>query len=216
MKRALLLAFLLTPSVAFAGTIDGTVKVVPLTVGSVVKGPDEALVFLEDAPAGGDLPKGPFAIEQKDKQFSPKLLVVPVGATVDFPNRDAFYHNVFSDQDARDTFDLGLYKGGNSKPHTFSKPGVFPIYCNIHPRMLAWVVVVTNSFFVHPGADGKFTLGALAAGRYKMETWSPWAPVVEQEVVVPKDGSARADVLLNEKSPFGLHLTKDGKPYGAY
>jgi len=117
------------------GSIAGEVVVVRATLRSAPP-VDQVVVYLEDAPAIDEMPKGPFEMAQADKSFAPPLLIVPVGATVAFPNRDGYYHNVFSPTaDAK--FDLGQYRGGIAKTVTMQKPGVVSVYCNIHSHMSA-------------------------------------------------------------------------------
>src|SRR5262249_8890743 len=124
------------PASAGEGSIAGVVRITRLKVASEVRGFDEVLVYLEDAPNTGGLPRGPFQIDQKQKAFRPKLLVVPAGATVAFPNEDEFTHNVFSVTPG-DSFDLGTYATGTSKAVTLDHAAVVSIFCNVHPQMVA-------------------------------------------------------------------------------
>jgi plastocyanin len=113
---------------------------------------------------------GAAKIAQQHKAFEPHVEVVPVGATVAFPNFDRIYHNVFSlSEIAR--FDLGLYRNGASRSVTFSKPGVIRIYCNIHPSMSAFLVVVDGKVFAKTGADGGALLPPVRPGAYHMSVW---------------------------------------------
>jgi plastocyanin len=139
------------------GDIKGTVHIARLKVGSVFSGFDEVVVYLEDAPNTGGLPRGPFQMEQAHKSFIPSLLIVPEGSSVAFPNNDEFSHNVFS-VSPKNSFDLGLYGAGTGKAVTFESPGVVVIYCNVHPQMIAHVIVVSNAFFAHPKPDGSFVV----------------------------------------------------------
>jgi len=107
---------------------------------------------------------------QKDKQFEPHLLVVPVGAVVDFPNLDPYFHNVFSLFDGK-RFDLGLYEAGSSRSVTFSKPGVSRVFCNIHPEMSAVVVAVDTPYYAVSSRTGAFTISGVPPGRYVATAW---------------------------------------------
>jgi hemoglobin len=110
-------------------------------------------------------------IEQRNKSFAPHVLAVGVGSTVAFPNFDSVYHNVFSlSQPQR--FDLGLYKAGDMREVTFSKPGIVRLGCNIHGNMSAYVVVVDAPHYVVSEPDGKFAFKSLKPGKYKVRAWS--------------------------------------------
>jgi plastocyanin len=200
---------------ADAGSVTGTVTVVKLSVGSRSAGPEEVIVYLEDAPSTGKPPPGPFAISQIGKSFEPRVLVVPVGARVDFPNLDELFHNVFSSAPGNG-FDLGMYKSGASRSHVFENPGIVPIFCNIHPQMVAYVLVVTNPFHTRAAADGSYTFTGVPPGRYTVATWSPWGRGERRPIVVAGGGQARADFVVRERAGVQEHRNKEGKPYSRY
>ena len=206
------------PARADGGTISGTISVVKLSVGSRGAGLDRAVVFIEnDAPVGADnaAAGASYRIVQANKTFEPSLLVVPVGATVDFPNDDIVSHNVFSP--ARGSkFDLGLYKQGTSRSYTFTRPGVVPIFCNIHPQMIAHVVVVPGPHVARPDAAGKFTLRDVPAGKYTLVTWYPWGEPVRMEVQVLSGRRTMASIVLQERRGATGHRNKHDKPYVRY
>ncbi len=218
-RRALVLLALLA-GVASAeppgsGSITGKVNVVKLSVGSRIGGPADVLVYLEGAPAVAPPPPGPFAITQVDKAFEPEVLVVPVGAPVSFPNMDELFHNVFSSAPGN-TFDLGLYKSGASRSMVFKKPGIVPIFCNIHPTMVAYIVVVTNEFHTYPGTGGEFVLPGVPPGRYTLVAWSPTGKGDREVVVVESGRAARVELTVRERAGAQQHRNKDGKPYSHY
>ncbi len=107
---------------------------------------------------------------QKNKSFQPHLLVVPVGSSVDFPNRDPFFHNVFSLFDGK-RFDLGLYEAGTSNSVRFDRVGVSYLFCNIHPEMSAVVVALDTPYFGLSNREGKVTIANLPDGRYELHIW---------------------------------------------
>jgi plastocyanin len=110
-------------------------------------------------------------LRQKDKQFEPHLLVVTKGSTVDFPNLDPWFHNVFSLFNGK-KFDLGLYEAGSMRTVHFDREGVSYIFCNIHPEMSAIVVVVPSSHFAVSDRTGEFAVPGVAPGRYTLHVWS--------------------------------------------
>jgi plastocyanin len=109
-------------------------------------------------------------MRQHGEKFAPHVLPVLAGTTVDFPNEDGIYHNVFSLSHARE-FDLGRYPRGESKQVQFSKPGVVQVFCHIHSDMTAYVLVLDNPFFVIPDANGRFVLDGVPSGDYRLIAW---------------------------------------------
>lgn len=120
-----------------------------------------------------------YSLVQKDHQFSPHLLVIPVGASVEFPNQDPVFHNVFSLFDGR-RFDLGLYEAGASKRVTFNRAGVSYIFCNIHKDMSAVVVALNTRHFAVRRRDGSVRIDHVPYGKY---TLSIWAEGAEPEIL---------------------------------
>ena len=114
-----------------------------------------------------------YTLLQRNKQFSPHLLVVPVGSLVHFPNQDAFFHNVFSLFNGR-RFDLGLYEAGSTRDVTFSREGVSYIFCNIHPEMSAVVLALATPLYSVAEAVAPQTLiqiHGVPAGTYALHVW---------------------------------------------
>jgi plastocyanin len=153
-------------------------------------------------------------IEQLNKQFVPPWAVVQRGTTLQFPNLDNIYHNVFS-LSSGNTFDLGLYNSaGEPKTHVFDEAGAVDIYCNIHPQMAASVLVVPNRFFSRVKSDGTFEITGVPSGRRKVVAWSPGSRLVADWVEVPVGSSA--DVALKLEPKTSSHRNKQGRPYGSY
>ena len=100
----------------------------------------------------------------------PRVVAATRGSTVDFPNVDPFFHNVFSLSSAS-TFDLGRYPMGRQKSATFNKPGLMKVYCHIHSHMSASILVLDNPYFTTPELDGSFTLPDVPAGTYTIVSW---------------------------------------------
>lgn len=192
------------------GVIEGVLRVPPAPTRRVAQrypgmgaGPArtvqeiEPLVYLRGSVAGAPAPPArDGAMAQKDTAFTPSLLVVPRGATVEFPNRDSFFHNVFS-YSAVARFDLGRYPKGESKSVTFDEPGVAKIYCEVHDFMRAAVIVVENPFHAVPDDEGRFRIRGVPPGTYTLVAWHPDQGTAEREVTVPDGGTARVELDLS-------------------
>ena len=126
------------------------------------------VVFVKAPPT--PTPPSRVSIRQKDEAFVPHMVAVTAGSTVDFPNDDLIFHNVFS-LSRGGTFDLGRYPRGQSKGRTFREPGLIKVYCNLHSHMSALVRVFDHPFFAIPDAEGQFTIKGLAPGRYDVVAW---------------------------------------------
>ena len=149
-----------------------------------------AVVYLLGAMPGtaAARPSGPLTLTQKGEAFQPSLLVVPVGARVNFPNGDPLFHNVFSYSRAR-RFDLGRYPKGEAKTVVFDKPGYVKVLCEVHKWMRAGVLVVENPHYTLLPDHGRFHLDDVPAGRHRVvvETFDRRA---QAEVLVPEGGTA--------------------------
>jgi plastocyanin len=110
-------------------------------------------------------------LTQKNKAFDPHVLVVPAGSAVEFPNRDPFFHNVFSLFEGK-RFDLGLYEAGTSRIVHFDRPGISYIFCNIHPEMSAVVITLNTPFYAVQHGEGQIEIPNVPFGRYQFHTWS--------------------------------------------
>jgi plastocyanin len=117
---------------------------------------------------------GRAVLDQRNLSFVPRVLAVRVGTTVDFPNNDRVFHNVFSFRDGK-RFDLGLYPVGASLRVTFDRPGLSRIFCNIHPSMAAYVMAVESPYFAVSDESGAFTISSVPAGTYPYAAWRPGA-----------------------------------------
>ena len=154
-------------------------------------------------------------IRQREKQFDPPLTVVVRGTTIDFPNEDKIFHNVFSVSRAA-RFDLGLYKSGSSRSVEMKRSGTIDVYCNIHPEMVAKVKVLDSGFFALTDAQGRFRIDGVPAGTYPLVVWLPSGDEVRSEVTIKARGVAQARPEITAHAKKDTHLRKDGTPYGRY
>ena len=180
--------------------------VVATDVGSTV-------IFLEPVAAGKGT-AAPMAVQiaMQSKQFVPRVRVVTTGSRVDFPNQDPFRHNVFSNTPGG-TFDLGLYPRGIARGASFRRAGVYPIFCNIHSRMSAFVVAVSTPYHTQAQADGSWTIESVPPGRYILHAWHERAAERTREIVV-EDAVRGLDYQLDARGWRPVpHKNKFGKEY---
>ena len=129
------------------------------------------VVWLE-APHAAPASAAKIVLDQRNLNFYPHVLAVRVGTTVDFPNNDRVFHNVFSFRDGK-RFDLGMYPIGTLRRVTFDKPGLSRLFCNIHPNMAAYVMAVDTPYFGVADGQGAFTIPAVPPATYAYHTWRP-------------------------------------------
>lgn len=139
------------------------------------KTPDAAeisnvVVFVNDAPSDPELPTTRASISQRDESFIPRVTAITRGSTVEFPNFDPYFHNVFSLSRAM-TFDLGRFRKGEKRERTFPRAGVIKVYCHIHSEMAATILVFDHHLYATPSTDGSFAIDAVPAGTYQLSAW---------------------------------------------
>lgn len=159
-----------------------------------------------------------FVIAQHNKSFQPSLLVVPIGAAVDFPNLDPWFHNVFSLYQGK-RFDLGLYEAGSRKQVLFDRPGASYIFCNIHPQMHGVVLVVESEYFGISDKAGRVSISDVPPGSYEMHVWYEGASsksleALDREVLVAGDNRTLPPVTVATGRPDPAnHPNKYGEDY---
>jgi len=134
-------------------------------------------------------------INQQGAAFSPHVLPVMVGTTVEWPNNDDIFHNVFSISEPKE-FDLGLYKQPEIKRVTFDQPGRVDVFCSIHKTMSCVILVLENPYFAATDARGRYSISDLPAGSYKLKAWHERLPGKTCEVTVPAEGELKVDFTL--------------------
>jgi plastocyanin len=159
-----------------------------------------------------------YTLLQKNKEFTPHVLVVPVGSVVEFPNADPFFHNVFSLFDGR-RFDLGLYEAGSTRGVTFGKEGISYIFCNIHPEMSAVVIALSTPFYAVEDKQGGFRIPDVPADEYVLQVWVQGADPAELKAlshkvhIAPGHADLGTITLSQAPHPPSSHTNKYGKAY---
>jgi hemoglobin len=190
------------------GSLAGTMKV------EGASGPVLGVIALE--PASGRWKKRTpkqRTIEQRDRQFAPRLLAVSAGSTVAFPNFDPIFHNVFSTSHAR-AFDLGIYKNGESRDVTFPKEGLISVGCNLHANMSAHVVVVAAPHYVVTDGSGGFKFRSLPPGKYTVKAWAEDTVEPVTQTVQIKLGENSLNLSVPRRASLTPATDKFGLPRG--
>lgn len=216
--KALVLLLTLTVIQSQAGTLYGTVKAQPKpelaeASGGVGGGKYDSrkfkfvetikydeikdfIVYIDKPMTNVAPPSKPVeVVTQRDAMFYPHVMPVLVGATVNWPNFDDIFHNVFSESDAKQ-FDLGLYKNREAKPVTFDKAGRVDVFCSIHTKMSCVILVLQNPYFAATNAKGEYRITGIPPGTYKVKAWHERLPGQAKEIVIPEEGEVRADFTI--------------------
>lgn len=196
------------PLVALRGQLSLTSGGRPLRADEAV---DAVVYFRSATPVPVVLPPQPLVIATERKTFVPRVLAVPVGASVRFPNKDPILHNVFSTAKEA-SFDLGLYGRSEGDSYRFTQAGVIRVYCNVHHAMVAHVLVLDTPFFTRPDAQGRFRLVGLPAEAGELFVWHERAQLW-RAAVTPGSSPDVAVKLELSRRRVPPHLNKAGQPY---
>jgi plastocyanin len=147
-----------------------------------------SVVYLDPAPrAAFDTREEPRArLDQRNETFVPHVLAIVAGTTVDFPNHDRTYHNVFSLSKPK-PFDLGRYAAGKSKSVRFDTPGIIRVFCDIHSHMSAFILVFAHRYFAVTD-EGRYRIESVPPGTYTVFAWNESLPLESRRVTVPESG----------------------------
>jgi plastocyanin len=206
---------LATPESTIAGTIRGRIELrqPPAdrsrrpNVGDLGMPPSHdptdrrrSVVYLDPAPrAAFDSRDEPHAaMDQRNESFVPHVLAIVAGTTVDFPNSDRIYHNVFSLSRTK-SFDLGRYATGKSKSIRFDRPGIVRVFCDIHSHMSAFILVFAHRYFAVTDDDGRYRIDNVPPGSYNVVAWNEAMPLEARRVSVPESGGDVEQHFVLEK-----------------
>ncbi len=209
--RALIGALALLASGAQAADLEGQIRLTGGGKNGAAEMAGAVIYFEPSAPVAAPAPPIPFEVATVRKAFSPRVLAVPPGSSVRFPNQDPILHNVFSLSGAN-RFDLGLYRAGDGKSTTFDHPGVVRIFCNVHHDMVAYVLVVDTPYIARPDSEGRFRLEDIPDGPGTLTVWHERATEWKRSLTVPLDAPQLVELALS-KSRVPKHRNKLGRPY---
>jgi plastocyanin len=208
-----LAALILLPQKALCGEIKGSIKAQGL------RSPENIVVYLTKAPSVDlDFSKAKFVMDQRNLEFIPHMLPVPVGSSIVFPNNDKVDHNVFSMSRTK-KFNLGSYKPGESKTVVFDKPGIVQLRCDVHAEMAAYILVMKSPYFAVTDQKGNFQipdttylkqagledLADFNPGKYLIKTWHEKLKTQKESITVPEDGDVTVQLNLKRGVPGVLY-----------
>ena len=178
------------------------------------------ILWLTPVDPAQTMPVTPRHVEmiQKDKTFTPHVVAVPLGGTVDFPNLDPIFHNAFSNF-AGQPFDVGYYQPGSTRSVTFKHPGIVRVFCQIHPLMSAIIAVLATPWYAVTPSTGKFTIANVPPGEYHLHLFHERAlpenlGFLERIITVPDTGLVLPLISISETGWIpSPHMDKFGKPY---
>jgi len=214
--------WLAAPSPVRAAAVSGEVEITNSRDAAVRKRKDYTgvVLWLEPVDRLAPAPAPPKRVQmvQREKRFTPHILAIPVGSTVDFPNFDPIFHNAFSNFSGQ-PFDVGLYPPGSNRSVPFKTPGIVRVFCNIHPTMSAVIAVLSTPWFTVTPVSGKFTLANVPPGDYQLRIFHERAvpenlQALERRIRVPDAGLTLPLISISETGFVpSTHLNKYGHQY---
>jgi plastocyanin len=155
--------------------------------------------WLETGAPGNPVSPATAKMQQLGRRFQPDVLVVPAGSTVEFPNLDPIFHNIFSLSRSQ-AFDLGYYAEGKSRTVRFTRPGIVQVYCHIHANMYGVIIVAPSAWFGLPDSEGLFAFTRVPPGEYRLAVWQRSAGLFRKKLQVGNSGTIHVDVMLPEET----------------
>jgi plastocyanin len=157
------------------------------------------VVYLEGSGLDPATPTKDATLTQRNQQFDPEIVVIPVGSTVSFPNADPIFHNIFSLSKVKQ-FDLGYYAAGQARSVTFDRLGVVEVYCHLHANMSASILVLPTAFWTRPAPDGSFSLPSISPGTYELVAWHRSAGFFRRRVTIRGGETLAVDLVIPLKA----------------
>jgi len=197
------------------GRVEGVVRLVAPTDPPIVSGAypsrrvsrpaprsseiSNVVVFIKDAPRATSLPVTRARMMQQDEAFVPGVVAITRGSTVDFPNADPYFHNVFS-LSRGGAFDLGRYPRGQSRSYAFNRSGLIKVYCHLHSHMAAAIMVFDHQHFTVPETNGSFVLADVPTGEWRLSAWHERIGESQKAIQVQPGRTVRVEFALPVES----------------
>ena len=194
-------------------SISGNVNVVTMS-GEHKQDRSNIVVFVEGVSVPDQVrqPQDIPQIGHKGKRFSPEIVPIVRGNSVDFFNDDNIFHNVFSLSKTK-PFDLGIYPQGSSKLVSFDRTGLVKIYCNLHPNMVGNILILNNPYYALTDANGDYSISGVPDGQYRLRAWYEFSGEIEKTIDLTKGSAHSHSFTITETKKRVKHKNKYGKPY---
>ncbi len=200
-----------TPASIQASSLVGTIALIGAA--ERVAQQAETVVWIPGLGGAGGTVPAQLTMESREKRFAPHVVAVPRGGMVAFPNADPIYHNVFS-MSPGNAFDLGLYRKGAARSVLFRKAGLVRVYCNIHPEMTGYVMVIDGSAFAVTGRDGGYRIASIPPGRHTVRAWNEVGGEISAVLDFAPGRATTWDLSLDGSNYRPLpHKNKRGQDY---
>ena len=206
----MLMVLIILPCQAF--TISGVISLTDKQ-GNTIDERHNIVIFIEGEFSAAESSTQIQKLSHKGKAFSPRVMTLSKGDSIDFLNDDNIFHNVFSVSRIQ-PFDLGIYPSGTSKLKSFDQPGMVRLYCNIHPNMISHVLVLNNKFHTKTDEKGYFSIEDIPAGNYKLRIWHEFSEEYKQPLNLTRNQN-NLKIHIQETKAFIQHKNKFGKTYRA-
>lgn len=194
-------------------TISGNIVVVTIS-GEHKKDRSNFVVFVDgiSTPYQAQQPQDIPRIGHKGKRFSPEIMPIVRGSSIDFFNDDNIFHNVFSLSKTK-PFDLGVYPKGTSKLVSFDRTGLVKIYCNLHPNMVGNILILNNPYYAVTDTNGDYSINGVPDGQYRLRVWHELSAEIDKSIDLTEGNSHSHSFTIRETRKRVKHRNKYGKPY---
>ena len=213
--RSVLAALIVaSPAARAQGPVSGQVSIIERP-GEQTEDLGNTVIYLEMPGSKAKLSPTNESMALQARQFSPRVRIVPQGSKVEFTTQDPFSHNVFS-KATQGPFDTDVFGRGKKKSTTVKEAGVYPLFCNVHPRMTAYLITVNTPYYAQAGADGRFSIGNVPPGTYVLHVWHERAAAQKATITVAAGGVGGLKYQLDARNyKYVQHKNKNGKDYAA-
>lgn len=130
-------------------------------------------------------PKDPVTINQLGCVYVPHVVGVMAEQPLQILNSDGILHNIHGLPKKNPEYNTAMPKFRKEVTRTFNTPEpLFPMKCDVHPWMQAYIAVMSHPYFDVTETDGKFSISDLPAGTFDIEAWHEKLGAQSQKVTI--------------------------------
>lgn len=150
----------------------------------------DAIIHLENIAEGKPIPStSRYVLDQKRCEYTPHVMILPLGSQLEIVNSDPILHNVHAYQDrpgAKTVFNIAQPIKGQRTPikqAQLNRPGLIVATCDAgHPWMSASIMVAEHPYFAITDRNGRFVLRDVPPGTYKVRMWHEGVNITEKQM----------------------------------